>query len=44
MTSDELYALDPAYAKWRDEQDIIISTYFDYAYVPSEGSATIEPS
>ncbi len=44
MNSDERYIIDPAYAKWRDEQDIIISKFFDYAYTPSEGSVPVEPS
>jgi hypothetical protein len=44
MTSDELYEIDPAYAKWRDEHDIIMAKFYDYAFVPTEGSATVEPS
>lgn len=42
MTSDELYAIDPAYRKWRDEEDRIRAGFFDYAYKPSEGAVPVE--
>jgi hypothetical protein len=40
MTSDELYAIDPSYAKWRDEHDIIMSQFYDYAH---RGANSVEP-
>jgi hypothetical protein len=39
MTSDELYAVSPEYAAWRDEFDRIAAGMFDYAFVPSTASA-----
>jgi hypothetical protein len=32
MTSDERYAIDPEYHKWRDEEDQIKAEFFKYAY------------
>ena len=32
MSSDELYAIDPEYRKWRDAQDIIRARLFEFAY------------
>jgi hypothetical protein len=40
MTSDELYEIDPAYAKWRDEHDIIMAKFYEYAY---KGANSVEP-
>jgi hypothetical protein len=32
MTSDELYAIDPDYRKWRDEEDRTRARFFDHTY------------